>query len=100
MDILPKDFLVRILDTHSPSMVAELIGINHNTLIKFIDRVYRIPRKDRAHYMFMISVRSILYSIETMNNNFELRLVQLLVQLYTRITQFHDYQVNPPLAVL
>ena len=50
-DILSKDFLIKILDTHAPSKIAKLIGINHMTLVKFIDHVYRIPRRDKAYYI-------------------------------------------------
>ena len=57
IDILPKDFLVRILDTHSPSTIAKLIGIDHNTMIKFIDFVYKIPRKDKGYYIKLSSDR-------------------------------------------
>ncbi|MFX1489232.1 MAG: hypothetical protein ACFFBI_08800 [Promethearchaeota archaeon] len=51
MEMLPKDFLIRVLETHSPSKVAELIGIDHITLIKFIDCVHKIPRKDKSYYI-------------------------------------------------
>ncbi|MBY8984763.1 MAG: hypothetical protein KGD65_06840 [Candidatus Lokiarchaeota archaeon] len=58
MDILPKDLLERIFNTHSPSTIANLIGIDHNTMIKFIDFVYKIPRKDKAYYIKLASERN------------------------------------------
>jgi hypothetical protein len=67
MDILPKDLLERILNTHSPTTIAKLIGIDHNTMVKFIDFVYKIPRKDKGYYIKLTSKRNRQAEISELN---------------------------------
>ncbi len=48
---LPLKLLNPILKTHSPSKIAELIGIDHNTFIKFLKLVYKINPQDKGYYL-------------------------------------------------
>jgi len=80
MDILSKDFLMQVLNTHSPSMIAELIGIDHNTMIKFIDRVYRIPRKDKAYYIRLAYERNRQPKTSDLNRLYD-QLTELLIEI-------------------
>jgi len=48
---LSKETLEKILKTHSPSTIANYIGLDHNTFTKFIDRVYKIPHFNKAYYI-------------------------------------------------
>ena len=49
--VLPIKFLRQILTTHSPSKIAELLGIDHNTLLKFMRNVYNLNLKDKGYYI-------------------------------------------------
>ena len=48
---LPVKLLNPILKTHSPSKIAELIGIDHNTFIKFLKLVCSITPLDKGYYL-------------------------------------------------
>ncbi len=48
---LPKEYLKTILKTHSPSKIAKLIGIDHNTFLKFLRVVYNIKPKEKGYYI-------------------------------------------------
>ena len=48
---LPLKLLIPILKTHSPSKIAELVGIDHNTFIKFLKLVYSINPQDKGYYL-------------------------------------------------
>lgn len=49
--VLPITFLKQILETHSPSKIAELIGVDHNTLLKFMRNVCKLTPKEKGYYI-------------------------------------------------
>ena len=49
--VLPITFLKQILETHSPSKIAELIGVDHNTLLKFVRNVCKLTPKEKGYYI-------------------------------------------------
>ncbi len=49
--VLPIKFLRQILTTHSPSKIAELLGVDHNTLLKFMRNVYNLNLMDKGYYI-------------------------------------------------
>jgi len=61
-------------------MVAELIRIDHNTLIKFIDRVYRISRRDKGYYIRLASERNRQSKTSELNRLYN-QLTQLLIKI-------------------
>lgn len=48
---LPEKFLKEILETHSPSKIAELVRVDHNTLLKFMRTVYKLTPKEKGYYI-------------------------------------------------
>jgi len=79
-DNLPKEFLVLILNTLSPSTIAKLIGIDHNTMIKFIDLVYKIPRRDKGYYIRLASERNQQSKTSELNLLYN-QLTQILIKI-------------------
>jgi len=49
--VLPANILREILVTHSPNKMAILIGIDHNTLTKFISQIYNLKIRDKGYYI-------------------------------------------------
>ena len=45
------DYLIRVLNTHSPSRIAKLIGFDHITFLKFIKNVYKIIPPKKGYYI-------------------------------------------------
>jgi len=50
-DKFPLNYLKEVLTTHSPSKIAELIGVDHNTFLNFLKVVYDIVPQEKGYYI-------------------------------------------------
>lgn len=74
---LPLEHLNLILKTHSPSKIAELIGIDHNTFIKFLKLVYSINPQDKGYYLRLSYERKRNSKTSKINRIYNERIQQL-----------------------
>ena len=72
--------LEEVLNTHSPSTIANILGMDHNTLIKFIDNIYKITRYNKAYYIKLSNQRKKQPKDSHINKIYE-NITQFLIDL-------------------
>ena len=76
--VLPIKILRQILTTHSPSKIGELIGVDHNTLLKFMKNVYKLNPKDKGYYISLSYERKKSSAKNKLNKSYNERTQQLI----------------------
>ena len=76
--VLPANFLKQILTTHSPSKIGELVGVDHNTLLKFMKNVYKLNPKDKGYYIKLSYERKQSSAITKLNKLYNERTQHLI----------------------
>jgi len=81
--VLPIKFLRQILTTHSPSKIAELLGVDHNTMLKFMKNVYKLNLMDKGYYI-KLSYERKQSSVKNKLNKIYNERTQLLLEIGER----------------
>lgn len=81
--VLPIKFLGQILTTHSPSKIAELLGVDHNTMLKFMKNVYKLNLMDKGYYI-KLSYERKQSSVKNKLNKIYNERTQLLLEIGER----------------
>lgn len=81
--VFPIKFLRQILTTHSPSKIAELLGVDHNTMLKFMKNVYKLNLMDKGYYI-KLSYERKQSSVKNKLNKIYNERTQLLLEIGER----------------